>query len=118
MQISMCFSCYISFFINLISEHKDLSKICKVFSIQFLLSFQHQIFKYMLNNLPLESRFTLFPIYSDVKILSKYSQIGFNMKGNGLYIPKMANILTYVNTRFKSYGPKHPFLIKTLKNRT
>ena len=36
------------------------------------------------------------------------------MKGFGLWIPKMAFILTSV-LGFKTYEPKHPFLIKTPK---
>ena len=45
------------------------------------------------NSLPLSSKFTLFPINSEDKILSKYSQVESHMKGNGLQLPKMTTIL-------------------------
>ena len=46
--------------------------------------------------MPLWSKFTLFPKYSEDKILFKYSQVESHMKGKSLYILKMATILTSI----------------------
>ena len=48
----------------------------------------------MLFSLPPESKFTLFPIYSEDTFLTTYIQIGFPVKGNCLQIPKMTTLLT------------------------
>ena len=53
--------------------------------------------------MPSGSKFTLFPIYHEDKMLFKYSQVESYMKGNRLYL---------LYQWFKSYGPKYPFLIK------
>ena len=89
MQISEYFSCYTRFFMTMykfnLSEHKNLSKIRSFFFKSIFAKFSAlniQIYTKLIRHWG--STFTLFPIYSEDKILSKYNQVGSHMKGNGM----------------------------------